>query len=200
MAVGGVNGTSGGLAQRAANALNKDADMWTAGLEGRYGEAAKGAGGSLINRLPATMILKSLARSVYDWEAGGNLETKEGSGIDYRPGRTAPTIPTDTASRKADARRMAEKAAASRKSGTEPYRGIFWDYQFDGSIGVWAKPPSVESLSKSQEISVRGVSQAIQAQSGQQQIVININGYNKDKMELARALAEELGRVARSPR
>ncbi len=99
------------------------------------------------------------------------------------------------------ARARAAKAAEAKKAGgSSPYRGVFWDYQFDGSIGVWAKPPSVENLSQAQQVSVRGISQAIQSQAGQQQIVININGYNKDKMELARALAEELGRVARQPR
>jgi tape measure domain-containing protein len=197
IAVGGVNGASGGLAQRLANAFNKDVDMWTAVMDGRYGEAAKLAAGSLMDRVPGTRAAKELARSVYDWEAGGNLESREDKGFTPRMGRTGPTIPTDTASRKAEQKRL-EAAAKSGKS--DAYRGVFWDYQFDGSIGVWAKPPSVESLSAAQQVSVRGISQAIQSQAGQQQIVINVNGYNKDKMELARALAEEIGRVARSPR
>lgn len=96
-------------------------------------------------------------------------------------------------------RARASKAAEAKKSGAAPYRGVFWDYQFDGSIGVWAKPPSVESLSQQQMVQVRGMTAAMQTANGQP-INIIIQGYNKDKNELAREIASVLGRIARSPR
>jgi hypothetical protein len=135
--------------------------------------------------------LKALQKEMADF--GTDAGTAKGGGTVYKSPFSFELKNT--------ARARAAKAAEAKKAGGgSGYRGVFWDYQFDGSIGVWAKPPSVESLSAAQQVSVRGISQAIQAQAGQQQITIQILGYNKDKMELARALAEELGRVARSPR
>jgi len=212
-AVGGTNGLVTNLAQVAANVIGRGADYVERGQGGDYKGAASAYYDVLYNvgkHSPAMYIAKLLGGEKSwgdEWLAkvyGQNIRESELTNgapmsTDGRPGMIPPSIPTDTASRKADTRKMAEKAAAAKK-GKEPYRGVFWDYQFDGSIGVWAKPPSVESLSQAQTVSVRGISQAIQSQAGQQQIVINVNGYNKDKMELARALAEELGRVARQPR
>lgn len=211
-AVGGTNGLVTSLAQMTANVIGRSADYLKAGEAGDTKGAASAAYDVLYNAgklNPAYHAAKKIVGESWgdmllakyygmniresDLTSGAPMST------DGRRGMIPPSIPTDTASRKADARKMAEKAAAAKK-GKEPYRGVFWDYQFDGSIGVWAKPPSVETLSQAQTVSVRGISQAIQAQAGQQQIVINVNGYNKDKMELARVLAEELGRVARQPR
>ncbi len=195
-AVGGVGGLTANLAQRGANVVNRDVDNFTALAEGRSGEAAKGFGRTLLDRLPATAAAQELfKRFVYDYDAGDRMLASRDAPMPGARFKAPPTIPQVS-----KAEQQAAKKAAAAAGKSQPYRGVFWDYQFDGSVGVWAKPPSVENLSQAQQVSVRGISQAIQSQAGQQQININILGYNKDKMELARALAEELGRVARQPR
>lgn len=170
--VGGAAGAASRAAGRALYGYDYDQALPDSGLEMRQG-------------------MKALQKEMADF--GTDAGTAKGGGTVYKSPFAFELKNT--------ARARAAKAAEAKKAGGgSGYRGVFWDYQFDGSIGVWAKPPSVESLSAAQQVSVRGISQAIQAQAGQQQITIQILGYNKDKMELARALAEELGRVARSPR
>ena len=213
-AVGGTNGLVTNLAQVAANVIGRGADYVERGQGGDYKGAASAYYDVLYNvgkHSPAMYIAKLLGGEKSwgdEWLAkvyGQNIRESELTNgapmsTDGRPGMIPPSIPTDTASRKADARKMAEKAAAAKK-GKEPYRGVFWDYQFDGSIGVWAKPPSVESISQAQMTQVRGMTTAIQAGGGQPMVNhFHIQGYGKDKGELAREIVAILDRTARQPR
>ena len=170
--VGGAAGAASRAAGRALYGYDYDQALPDSGLEMRQG-------------------MKALQKEMADF--GTDAGTAKGGGTVYKSPFAFELKNT--------ARARAAKAAEAKKAGGgSGYRGVFWDYQFDGSVGVWSKPPSVESLSQQQMVSVRGLGQAIQGQQGMGPITINIMGYGKDKGELARALAEELGRVARSPR
>ena len=135
---------------------------------------------------------KSLRREMADF--GTDAGTAKGGGAVYKS-------PFSFELKNNIRARAAKKAEEAKKAGSEPYRGVFWDYQFDGSIGVWAKPPSVESLSQAQMVNVRGMTAAMQTANGQPMVNnFYIQGYGKDKGELAKEIANVLGRVARSPR
>ena len=115
---------------------------------------------------------KNLRREMADfWDRRRHSQRAAAPSISRRSRLTQNNIP-----------RRAVKKAEEAKSGSSPYRGVFWDYQFDGSIGVWAKPPSVESLSQQQMIEVRGMTAAMQT-ANRQPMVNNfyIRGCSRDK-------------------
>lgn len=60
VAVGSTNGLVANLAQRAANVVNHDTDLFSALDKGKYGTAAKLAAEGLANRVPGLSLLKYL--------------------------------------------------------------------------------------------------------------------------------------------
>lgn len=103
-----------------------------------------------------------------------------------------------------DALKFTAKTKASAKGGgpsnkAEPYRGVFWAYQ--GAVGerTWASP-NIADVVQNQRETATAITSSVQAQAGQAPITIMIQGYQKDKMDLARTIVSELGRQNRQPR
>lgn len=103
-----------------------------------------------------------------------------------------------------DALKFTTKTKASAKGGgpsnkAEPYRGVFWAYQ--GAVGerTWASP-NIADVVQNQRETATAITSSVQAQAGQAPITIMIQGYQKDKMDLARTIVSELGRQNRQPR
>lgn len=171
--IGGASDAAGRAIGRYAYGYDYDQALPDSGLEMRQAE-------------------KNLRREMADF--GTDAGTAKGGGAVYKS-------PFSFELKNNIRARAVKKAEEAKKSGSSPYRGVFWDYQFDGSIGVWAKPPSVESLSQQQMIEVRGMTAAMQTANGQPMVNnFYIQGYGKDKGELTKEIVNVLGRVARSPR
>lgn len=102
-----------------------------------------------------------------------------------------------------DALKFTSKTKATGKGGgsskAEPYRGVFWAYQ--GAVGdrTWASP-NIADVVQNQRETATAITSSVQAQSGQAPITIVVQGYQKDKMDLARTIVSELGRQNRQPR
>ena len=66
-------------------------------------------------------------------------------------------------------------------------------------MGQWAQP-TLGDMMKGTHTTAAALTTAINGRMPDQTVQIIIQGYGKDKMELARTIATELSRVARSPR
>ena len=97
-----------------------------------------------------------------------------------------------------DALKFTTKAKATKGGGSnkaEPYRGVFWAYQNSTGSATWAQPNISDVVRGQSETAVALTGMASKAGSSPATIVIQ--GYQKDKMDLARAVVSELGRLNR---
>ena len=196
-AIGSSNGILGLAAQLSANVINKDTGVAQALGEGRYRDAMRGAGSSLLDRLPGSVARRvspvgSLVSSLYTkFGPSQMLPSEDGKVPIYPPAmagrRNVPMISKEEAA--------ARRADAAGKSGREPYRGVFWAYQNSTGSATWAQPNISDVVRGQSETAVALTGMASKAGSSPATIVIQ--GYQKDKMDLARAVVSELGRLNR---
>ena len=104
------------------------------------------------------------------------------------------TVPENPLALKLKFKDRAPKASAG-KTAAQAYRGVFWPYQ--GSIGdvKWAAPNVADIVGVQRETST-ALTASLGA-DGKAPVTIVIQGYQKDKMDLARAIVSELGRLNR---
>lgn len=220
-AIGGTNNLVSVVAQLAANQANSVAATGKKINEGDYmGAALDAASGYLKNSLPYQV----LKRTPHVWLANKAYNRYHSETLRLTPeeehaktiwgesilSRTNEEVAADRASMAA--RRVPQMAQVSKqemraaqaeasKGKADPYRGVFWDYQFNGgSTGRWAAPPTLAEFAKGTHTTASALTSIASRGPDGQQLIININGYNRDKMELAHAIANELARVARQPR
>lgn len=204
-AIGSTNGIVGLAAQLSANVINRTGKIATDVEAGNYADALRGAGENLS--APASWLSKfmpahSFAGSLYTkygpsqmMPTDEKLALGDGSAGLYPPSmggrRGIPSISKQEAA--------ARRADAASKRGSEPYRGVFWAYQ--GAVGerTWASP-NIADVVQNQRETATAITSSVQAQAGQAPITIMIQGYQKDKMDLARTIVSELGRQNRQPR
>jgi len=201
-AIGSTNGIVGLAAQLSANAINRTGKIATDLEAGNYGDALRGAGENLsapVSWLSKFMPAHSFAGSLYTkygpsqmMSTDEKLALGDGSAGLYPPSlggrRGIPSISKQEAA--------ARRADAAGKSGREPYRGVFWAYQNSTGSATWAQPNISDVVRGQSETAVALTGMASKTNSSAS-VVINIQGYQKDKMDLARAVVSELGRLNR---
>lgn len=190
-AIGSSNGILGLAAQLSANVINRTSKIATDIGEGNYADALRGAGQNMLAApsalLPTTLVNSLLAK----YGPGQMLPSEDGKVPIYPPAmagrRNVPMISKEEAA--------ARRADAAGKSGREPYRGVFWAYQNSTGSATWAQPNISDVVRGQSETAVALTGMASKAGSSPATIVIQ--GYQKDKMDLARAVVSELGRLNR---
>lgn len=88
--------------------------------------------------------------------------------------------------------------ANKQVGGEDRYRGVFWGYQGNVGNANWPSP-NVSDILQTQRDTATAVTSSAHSKS-QVPVTIVINGYDKNKMDLARAIVSELGRQNRQPR
>lgn len=205
----------GELPQRAANVVNKDIDFWESLMNGDLKGAARNFGTSLYDRLPGSLAVRKLGignltgplydkAKAYGMANGYIADSMPWSESDMHLGDSAVArakaamAPSMAKVSKAEQRAAQAEAA---KSKAEPYRGVFWDYQFGGgSTGRWANPPTLSDFASGTHTTASALTTIASRGADGQPINIIIQGYNRDKMELAHAIVGELSRIGRQPR
>ena len=85
------------------------------------------------------------------------------------------------------------------KDKTEPYRGVFWSYQGAVGDGRWASS-NVADMLKTQRETATAITSSVSTATGQAPVTIVIQGYEKNKIDLANTIVSTLGRQNRQPR
>lgn len=93
----------------------------------------------------------------------------------------------------------AAKAESKQKDKADPYRGVFWAYQGAVGEGRWASP-SVADMVKTQRETATAITSSVSTATGQAPVTIVIQGYEKNKIDLANTIVATLGRQNRQPR
>lgn len=203
-AIGGTGSLTAVLAQKGANVANGLAEFGGKLQSGNYGGALKDIGSAYLNNTLAPAVLGATPvgrglKTLYDrYGHADTMPTKDDfdmTGAFASRANIPRTIPQ--VSKKEIA---AAKAEAAAKKGSNEYRGVFWGYDYNGGMtGQWAQP-TLGDMVKGSHTTASALTTAINGRVADQQVQIIIQGYGKDKLELARQIATELGRVARSPR
>lgn len=203
-AIGGTGGLTAVLAQRGANVANGLAEFGGKLQSGNYGGALKDIGSAYLNNTLAPAVLGATPvgrglKTLYDrYGHADNMPNKEDFDMTgaFASRASIPRVIPQVSKKEIAA---AKAAKAAKKAGQE-YRGVFWGYDYNGqSTGQWAQP-TLGDMMKGTHTTAAALTTAINGRMPDQNVQIIIQGYGKDKMELARTIATELSRVARSPR
>ncbi len=203
-AIGGTGGLTAVLAQKGANVANGLAEFGGKLQSGNYGGALKDIGSAYLNNTLAPAVLGATPvgrglKTLYDrYGHADNMPNKEDFDMTgaFASRVKIPSVIPQVSKKEIAAAKAAE---AAKKAGQE-YRGVFWGYDYNGqSMGQWAQP-TLGDMMKGTHTTAAALTTAINGRMPDQTVQIIIQGYGKDKMELARTIATELSRVARSPR
>ena len=203
-AIGGTGGLTAVLAQRGANVANGLAEFGGKLQSGNYGGALKDIGSAYLNNTLAPAVLGATPvgrglKTLYDrYGHADNMPNKEDFDMTgaFASRVKIPSVIPQVSKKEIAA---AKAAKAAKKAGQE-YRGVFWGYDYNGqSMGQWAQP-TLGDMMKGTHTTAAALTTAINGRAPDQTVQIIIQGYNGDKMELARTVCTELGRLARSPR
>lgn len=204
-AIGGTGGLTAVLAQRGANVANGLAEFGGKLQSGNYGGALKDIGSAYLNNTLAPAVLGATPvgrglKTLYDrYGHADNMPNKEDFDMTgaFASRAKIPGVIPQVSKKEIEAEK---KAAAAAKKSSQEYRGVFWGYDYNGqSMGQWAQP-TLGDMMKGTHTTAAALTTAINGRMPDQTVQIIIQGYGKDKMELARTIATELSRVARSPR